>query len=112
MASYMKGKDAPASSFGAVMAGKPDLGAAGGVKLNETAQLVDVKLVDPPSVPLPGKIVATSPMFAFAMQAQEGMQLTDSDTSREGLQVQTVISLPQGIKADAFMKFNSATNSW
>ncbi len=112
MANFNKGKDAPAASFGAVMAGKPDLAAPAGVRLNETAQLVDVKLVDAPSVALPGKTLATSPMFAFTLQAQDGLQLTDSDTAREGLQVQTIISLPQGVKADAFMKFNSATQSW
>ena len=112
MTDFLKGKDAPLTSFGAMMAGKPDLAAPAGVKLNDTAQLVDVKLVTPPTVPLPTKISATSPMFAFTVQAQEGKTLTDSDTTREGLQVQTVISLPKGIKADAFMKFNSATNSW
>ena len=112
MASYKLGKDAPAASFGAVMAGKPDLTAPSGVKLTDTAQLVDVMLVNTPTVPLPTTVVAASPMFAFTVQAAEGKQLTDSDSAREGLQVQTVISLPQGIKANAFMKFNSATNSW
>ena len=112
MADYKLGKSAPQGSFGAVMVGKPDLAAPAGVKLNETAQLVDVKLVDTPVVPLPSKVTAASPMFAFTVEPQDGVALTDSDTTREGLQVQTVISLPKGIKADAFMKFNSATNSW
>lgn len=94
------------------MVGKPDGGAPAGVKLNDTAQLVDVKLVDTPKVSLPSNLVATSPMFAFTVQSQEGKTLIDSDATREGLQVQTVISLPAGVKADAFMKFNSATNSW
>ena len=112
MASYKLGKDAPATSFGAVIAGKPDLAAPAGVKLNDTAQLVDVKLVDMPTEPLPTKVLAASPMFAFTVQSQDGKVLADSDATREGLQVQTIISLPQGIKADAFMKFNSATKSW
>lgn len=112
LADYKLGKSAPQASFGAMMVGTPDLTAASGVKLNETAQLVDVKLVDTPTTPLPTKVVAVSPMFAFTVQAKDGIALTDTDTTREGLQVQTVISLPKGIKADAFMKFNSATQSW
>jgi len=95
-----------------MMVGKPDLAAPAGVKLEETAQLVDVKLVAAPPVALPTRVAAASPMFAFTVEAQEGKTLVDSDTAREGLQVQTIISLPQGIKADAFMKFNSATQSW
>lgn len=112
MAAYQQGKDAPQNAFGAVMVGKLDLSAPGGVKLNAGAQLADVKLVATPATPLPSKVVATSPMFAFTVEAQDGSKLTDADPAREGLQVQTVISLPQGVKADAFMKFNVATQSW
>lgn len=51
-------------------------------------------------------------MFAFTVLPREGSVLADSDPVREGLQVQTIISLPRGFKADAFLKFNAATQSW
>lgn len=112
LSQFLLGKDAQKDSFGAVLVGAPDLAAQGGIQLNASAQLVDVKLVDTPaSKPLPTGVQATSAMFAFTVQAQDGATLPDAN-ARAGLQVQTVIALPQGVKADAFMKFNPATQAW
>jgi hypothetical protein len=110
---FIAGKDAPPSSFGAIIAGKPDPSAPMGFKLDDSAQLVDLKVSSMPAgAPLPLNITPRTPIFEFGIQPLEGSKLVDSAPSREGLQVQTVIVLPQGVKANAFMKYDPASKTW
>jgi len=73
--------------------------------------LVDISLQPVPAVPLPKGSTAVSAMYNFSVTSVTGGQLADISV-RPGLQTQTVIDIPQGIKANAYLKFNSLTQTW
>lgn len=110
-AAFAQGKSAPASSFGAIMAGTPDPSKPAGVALDSQAQLIDISLQPVPNVPLPKGNSAVSAMFNFSVSSVTGGQLTDLNV-RPGLQTQTVIDIPEGIQANAYLKFNAQTQTW
>jgi len=111
VSAFNAGKNAPASAFGAVMAGTPDTSAPGGVKLDGGAQLMDVSIKDLPAKALPSGVQAKSPLIQFTVLAESSSALSDAN-SRDGLQTQTVIDLPAGVDANAYMKFNAGTQTW
>jgi hypothetical protein len=108
---FLQGKSAPASSFGAIMAGQPDASQPSGIKLDEHAQLIDISLQPVPAVALPKGAAAVSSLYNFSVSSVTGGQLSDVNV-RPGLQTMTVIDIPQGIKANAYLKFNSVTQTW
>lgn len=108
---FVQGKTAPASSFGAIMAGVPDPSKPAGVALDSQAQLIDISVQPVPNVPLPKGTSTVSAMYNFSVSSVTGGQLVDVNV-RPGLQTQTVIDIPQGIQANAYLKFNAQTQSW
>lgn len=110
-ADYLAGKSAPTTSFGAVMAGSPDATAPGGVRLDDSVQLVDLKIDPLPSTPIPKNFAAQTDLINFTIEAQTGKTLVDID-SRPGLQTQVVIDLPKGTLSNAYLKFDSKSNTW
>ncbi|AVR94628.1 hypothetical protein C9I28_02030 [Pseudoduganella armeniaca] len=110
-AAFALGKDAPAATFGAILAGT--VSAPGStVALTEGAQLRDLAVTEP-AAPLAPTYRAASPEFHFTVTAQEGQALADLDPSRAGLQTRVVIELaPGGAVANDFIKFDRATQSW
>ncbi len=113
MLAYNAGKDAPATSFGAVMAGNVNVkNLAQAVQLDAGAQLVDVFLSDLPTIPLPAAVTAVTPLFDFTVTSATNTRLTDIDPARAGLQTRVTIDLPTGVLATAFVKYNATTGTW
>lgn len=112
VADYQKGKLAPANSFGAVIAGSPDPSAPSGVRLQESAQLENISVLPLPAKALPNNAVAQTPLFDFTVTSQIGSNLADLDTTRPGLQLQTVILLPANVTANAYMKYDRTSGQW
>ena len=50
-------------------------------------------------------------MIQFSIQSESSSVISDAN-SRPGLQTQTVIDLPAGVDANAYMKFNAQTQTW
>ncbi len=112
VADYQNGKLAPANSFGAVIAGSPDPSAPSGVRLQESAQLENISVLPLPAKALPNNAVAQTPLFDFTVTSQIGSNLADLDTTRPGLQLQTVILLPANVTANAYMKYDRTSGQW
>ncbi|MEN9781801.1 MAG: hypothetical protein RL014_2949, partial [Pseudomonadota bacterium] len=113
LSAFNAGKDAPASSFGAILAGTVNpVSPSAPVTLDGGAQLIDVALKVPPIVALPQGVNGVTPLYQFSVTSQTGAQLADIDLTRPGLQSQVVIDLPQGVAANAYFKFNQKTQSW
>lgn len=108
---FLQGQSAPAASFGAIIAGRPDVAQPLGVRLDENAQLVDIHLQPVPAVALPQGTRAVSDLYNFSVTSIQGGQLSDMNV-RPGLQTMTIIDIPQGITANAYLKFNSVTQAW
>mgnify|MGYP001596885469 CR=1 FL=1 len=108
---FLQGQSAPAASFGAIIAGRPDVAQPLGVRLDENAQLVDIRLQPVPAVALPQGTRAVSDLYNFSVTSIQGGQLSDMNV-RPGLQTMTIIDIPQGITANAYLKFNSVTQAW
>ena len=111
---FNAGRNAPASSFGAVIAGNINPSNPGApVVLDAGAQLLDIALKSLPATPLPNGLTPVSPLMQFSVTAQTGSQLTDVDPARAGLQTRVVIDLqPGGVAANAYVKFNPVTQTW
>ena len=110
--SYQQGKNAPSDSFGSVIAGSPDPASPGGVKLEESAQLENIRILPLPPEPLPNRAVAKTPLIDFTVTSQKGSSLADLDTGRPGLQLQSVIVLPANVTANAYMKYDRTSGKW
>uniref|UniRef100_UPI0009A535EA choice-of-anchor U domain-containing protein n=1 Tax=Zoogloea sp. LCSB751 TaxID=1965277 RepID=UPI0009A535EA len=112
LADFQAGVNAPATSFGAIIAGTVNASDAGSpVRLDAGAQLLDLSISAIPAA-LPTNTVAASAMFNFSVTAQSGSALTDVAPNRPGLQTQVVIDLPTGVTANAYMKYNAVTGTW
>lgn len=110
-AAFALGKDAPAATFGAILAGTVSAPGSA-VALTEGAQLRDLAVTEA-IAPLAPAYRAASPEFHFTVTAQEGHTLADLDPSRAGLQTRVVIELaPGGAVANDFIKFDRASQSW
>ncbi|MFD0666317.1 tandem-95 repeat protein [Ramlibacter sp. MAHUQ-53] len=111
-ADFLQGRNAPDATFGAILAGRPDASQPGGVALDAGAQLVGISLAPlPAGAPLPTGTRAVSDLYKFSVTSVAGGQLTDIDV-RPGLQTQTVIDLPAGVQANAYLKYNATTRTW
>ncbi|WUR13369.1 Calx-beta domain-containing protein [[Empedobacter] haloabium] len=112
LADFASGKDAAASSFGAILSGSLS-SADGAVALTSGAQLKDLSITAQPA-PLAQNFRAVSPVFNFSVTAEEGVAgLPDADVSRAGLQTRVVIELAKfGVLANDFQKFDTATQTW
>ncbi|WP_374362297.1 Calx-beta domain-containing protein [Pseudoduganella danionis] len=110
---YALGKNAPQSSFGAILAGTPDASnPAGAVKLSASAQLLDLSVSAAPAA-LAANTVAATPMFNFSLKAQDGEQLGDLSAAIPGLQSRVVIDLaPGGVQANDFLKWDKVNQRW
>ena len=110
---FSQGKDAAKESFGAIIAGSLDRDSLGvSASLNGNAQLIDLAVNALPEQPTPEGLTAVTPLFQFSLTSQDSKVLLDTDSGREGTQVQAVIDLPAGVKATSYIKFNSQTNEW
>ncbi|MBA5637911.1 hypothetical protein H3H37_12685 [Duganella sp. LX20W] len=111
---FQQGKLAPASSFGAIMAGQVDPAHPGApVQLASGAQLLNLS-VSAPTAPLPDHVTAATPLLHFSVTQQSGGQpLADIAPDLAGLQVRVVIDLPPGgVQANDFIKWDSKTGTW
>jgi hypothetical protein len=121
MEDFNAAKNAPESSFGAIISGTVRQDDPGGaVVLDEGAQLLDIRLTELPA-DLPRNLAAATPVFEFAVTSWEGDTtfaqagvdgIADMDPTRPGLQTRVVLELPQGVAADSYMKWNPRTRSW
>jgi hypothetical protein len=111
-ADYALGKNAPASSFGAIMVGDLHASApAAAVALDNTAQLLNISIGNEPG-PLPSNLTAESGVLNFSVTAQAGDVLHDMDPARDGLQTRVVIDLPHGVDATGYVKWDFAAQKW
>jgi hypothetical protein len=108
---FLQGKSAPVTSFGAIIAGQPDVAQPLGVRLDENAQLIDIHLQPVPAVTMPQGTRAVTDLYNFSVTSIQGGQLSDVNV-RPGLQTQTIIDIAQGVTANAYLKFNAVTQSW
>ncbi|HJV00358.1 MAG TPA: Calx-beta domain-containing protein [Burkholderiaceae bacterium] len=111
---FQLGKLAPASSFGAIMAGQVDPAHPDApVQLAAGAQLLNLS-VSAPAAPLPDHVTAATPLLHFSVTQQSGGQpLADLAPDVPGLQVRVVIDLPPGgVQANDFLKWDSKTGTW
>ena len=112
LADFIAGKNAPASSFGAIIAGDVPATAPGAaVKLNDSAQLLDISLRAKPA-PLPTTITESTPVFDFSVTSESGKTLVDAAPTVPGLQARIVIELPAGVKANTYQKFVASSGKW
>ncbi len=121
MTDYQAGRNAPQSSFGAIMTGNVDsANPSASVRLDPGAQLFEVKLAEPPA-PLPINMTAATPFIGFSVLSQRDVDLahdgvrsglSDIDDSQPGVQSRVVIDLPAGVIANSYLKFNATTGSW
>ncbi|KQV86646.1 hypothetical protein ASD15_29080 [Massilia sp. Root351] len=114
LADFLAGKNAAASSFGAILAGDVHAGQpGGGVQLSTGAQLLDLSLSAAPAA-LPDNLTPASPMFNFSVTSESGAApLADMDASREGLQTRVVIDLASGgVLSNDFMKWDQQNQRW
>ncbi|MES2899808.1 MAG: Ig-like domain-containing protein, partial [Pseudomonadota bacterium] len=112
LAAFEMGAQAPASSFGAIIAGNlTDSAPAAAVVLDASAQLLKVGLITQPA-PLPSNTTAATPTMKFSVTGIEGQVLNDLDPSRAGLQTRVVIDLPAGVTANQFLKFDAIAKAW
>ncbi len=112
-ASFVAGKEAPAASFGAIMAGDvPGSAPGSSVQLDNGAQLVDVSIAERPA-PVPDGLLPATPLMNFSVQAAVGETLTDIAPDRAGLQVRVVIDLqPGGVRANTYLKWDAGTQAY
>ncbi|MCX7178891.1 MAG: hypothetical protein NTX56_09015, partial [Proteobacteria bacterium] len=109
---YTAGKNAPTESFGAIMAGSVDVtNPSAPVKLDQDAQLVDLKLAPQPAS-LPENVSQSSPMLDFTLTSQANSSLHDADSLHAGTQTEVVIDLPSGVVANSYMKWNALSKTW
>jgi hypothetical protein len=109
---FQAGRNAPSSSFGAIMVGDvPSDVLDAPVQLNAAAQLQNIALIAEPQ-PQPKGFIASTPTFQFSVTSEEGGALNDASPATPGLQTRVVIDLPKGVQANVYQKFNSKTNSW
>ncbi len=109
---FVAGINAPANSFGAIMAGTVNLtNAALAVMLDSNAQLLNVAVSAQPA-PLPANTKAATPMLEFSVTGYDGSALRDIAPDVAGLQTRVVIDLPSGVQANTFIKFDQATKTW
>ncbi|MES2759278.1 MAG: Ig-like domain-containing protein, partial [Pseudomonadota bacterium] len=107
---FAMNENAPAQSFGAIMAG--NLATPGGaVALTANAQLLGVALVATPAS-LPSNTTAATPMMQFSVTGANQQALTDLDPGRAGLQTRVIIDLPAGVTANTFLKWDPVAMRW
>lgn len=112
LADFQAGKNAPESSFGAILAGDVAAGTPGAaVELDDSAQLANISLSAAP-IPLPASYLAATPLFNFSVTSQDGKTLGDIDSAHDGLQTRIVIDLPNGVAANTYVKWDAASQSW
>jgi hypothetical protein len=110
---FLAGAKASPTSFGAIMVGTPSTGSPIGVRLDPGAQLRDVSVrALPAGVPMLAGYSAVTPMYQYTVTSEAESAVADVNPGRAGLQIRTVIDLPTGVKATAYLKFNSKTNTW
>lgn len=112
LADFALGKEAPLSSFGAVIAGSIGTETEA-VHLTSGAQLKNLSLSDLPAA-LPDAFRAASPVFNFTISPTNDVAaLPDLDPTRAGLQTRVVIDLgASGVVSNDFVKFDPVTQSW
>ena len=114
LADFTAGKNAPQSSFGAILAGAPDPSQPGGaVLLTPGAQLLNLSVSDLPAA-LPANVVAATPVFNFSITSESSAALLpDIDSARDGRQTRVVIDLAEGgVAANDFLKWDKTTQTW
>jgi len=112
LSAFQAGRNAPASSFGAIMVGDvPAANINAPVQLNSGAQLLDLALIPEPQ-PLPTGFTASTPTFQFSVTSEQGKALSDISPDVPGLQTRVVIELPQGVRANVYKKFDPKSGSW
>ena len=114
LADFTAGKNAPQSSFGAILAGAPDPTQPGGaVLLTPGAQLLNLSVSDLPAA-LPANLLASTPAFNFSITSESSASLLpDIDGARDGRQTRVVIDLAEGgVVANDFLKWDKTTQTW